>query len=96
MTQRQEITVDIDDLANDRIKLQVLIDEYLLLKKQEVDFEKQKETSEKAQQLLRDAIANLDDGFVIYDKEDRLVISNEAFRSQFGGKQPFYRSRRHI
>ena len=40
--------------------------------------------TKKAQNRLQDAIANLDDGFVIFDKDDRLVVCNDIFRQQFG------------
>lgn len=35
-------------------------------------------------QRLQDAIDNLDDGFVLYDEEDRLVTFNEAYKAQLG------------
>lgn len=36
--------------------------------------------AEKAEEVLRTAIEALDDGFVLYDKDDRLVICNERYR----------------
>src|SRR6185312_14423091 len=33
--------------------------------------------------LLRDAIESISEGFVIYDKDDRLVLCNEAFRKLY-------------
>ena len=36
-----------------------------------------------AQKRLRNAIDALDTGFVLWDKDDRLVVCNQAFRSQF-------------
>ena len=34
--------------------------------------------------MFEDAIAAIDDGFVLYDEEDRMYICNEPFRRQFG------------
>jgi len=45
--------------------------------------------AEEAQSRLQDAITNLDDGFVIFDKDDRLVVCNEVFRQQFGDGAKF-------
>ncbi|MEM7215749.1 MAG: PAS-domain containing protein [Pseudomonadota bacterium] len=36
------------------------------------------------QQRMIEAIETIDDGFVIFDEEDRLVVFNDAFRQQFG------------
>jgi len=43
-----------------------------------------RENSEQNQKLYREAIEVLDEGFVIYDKDDRLVLYNEPFKKQFG------------
>jgi len=39
-----------------------------------------KERAEQAETLLRDAVESISEGFVIYDREDRLVLCNEAYR----------------
>lgn len=38
----------------------------------------------RAEANLRDAIESLNDGFVLYDSDDRLVIANERYRQDFG------------
>jgi PAS domain S-box-containing protein len=40
--------------------------------------------AEAAQRRLQSAIDALDDGFVLWDRDDRLVACNKAFRRQFG------------
>lgn len=37
----------------------------------------------KAETLLADAIASLNDGFLLWDSEDRLVMANESYLSQY-------------
>lgn len=37
--------------------------------------------------MFEDAIAAIDDGFVLYDEADRMYICNDAFRNQFGSSQ---------
>jgi PAS domain S-box-containing protein len=39
--------------------------------------------AEQAEALLRDAIDNLSEGFAIFDRDDRLVICNEAYRRMY-------------
>jgi PAS domain S-box-containing protein len=39
--------------------------------------------AESAEALLRDAVNSMSEGFVIYDREDRLVMYNEAYRRLF-------------
>ena len=39
--------------------------------------------AEQAETLLRDAMDSLAEGFVIYDKDDRLVLCNEAYRRMY-------------
>jgi PAS domain S-box-containing protein len=39
-----------------------------------------KERAEQAEETLHDAVDSISEGFVIYDKDDRLVLSNEAYR----------------
>ncbi|MBT6535436.1 MAG: PAS domain-containing protein [Rhodospirillaceae bacterium] len=38
----------------------------------------------RAEAHLRDAIESLNDGFVLYDADDRLVVANERYRRDFG------------
>jgi PAS domain S-box-containing protein len=38
----------------------------------------------RAENRLRDAIASLSDGFLLFDADDRLVMCNESYRSLFG------------
>lgn len=42
--------------------------------------ERAQRRAEQAEEVLRTAIEVLDDGFVLYDKDDRLVICNERYR----------------
>lgn len=44
------------------------------------ELEKAKADAERAERQLRTAIEALDDGFVLYDTDDRLVICNERYR----------------
>ncbi|MDJ0612277.1 MAG: PAS-domain containing protein [Rhizobiaceae bacterium] len=41
------------------------------------------QTAETTRQQLTEAIESLEDGFVFFDDEDRMVICNDAFRDQF-------------
>jgi PAS domain S-box-containing protein len=43
-----------------------------------------KERAEQAEALLRDAVDSMSEGFVIYDRADRLVLCNTTYRSAFG------------
>jgi len=43
-----------------------------------------RQKSDQNEKLYREAIEILDEGFVIYDKDDRLVLYNEPFKKQFG------------
>ena len=42
-----------------------------------------KERAEHAEMMLQDAIDSVSEGFVIHDREDRLVMCNEAYRSAY-------------
>ena len=46
----------------------------------EQELEQAKERAEQAETLLRDAVDSISEGFVIFDREDRLVMCNEAYR----------------
>ena len=41
------------------------------------------ESAEDAELILRDAIESISEGFVIYDKDDRMVICNEQYKNLF-------------
>jgi PAS domain S-box-containing protein len=43
-----------------------------------------KTRAEQAETLLRDAVDSMSEGFVIYDREDRLVMCNDRFRQLYG------------
>ncbi|MEM7428678.1 MAG: PAS-domain containing protein, partial [Pseudomonadota bacterium] len=43
-----------------------------------------KESAQAERRLLRDAIETIEDGFVLYDTDDRLITCNEALRKQVG------------
>ncbi|MBO6717586.1 MAG: PAS-domain containing protein [Rhizobiaceae bacterium] len=53
------------------------------LKAKEAGLTEAKREAEAAQKRLRDAIDALQDGFVLWDENDRLVVCNKAFRAQF-------------
>jgi len=46
----------------------------------EQELERAKERAEQAETLLRDAVDSISEGFVIFDRDDRLVMFNEAYR----------------
>jgi len=54
------------------------------LKEREAQLEQACARADALQTRLKDAIEILDDGFVIFDENDRLLICNKAFRKQFG------------
>lgn len=54
------------------------------LKRHEVALEKARQEAEAARSRLQSAIDALDDGFVLWDSDDRLVACNEAFRNGLG------------
>ncbi len=59
------------------------------LKQREHELEEAKDNAEQAQNRLTSAINAMNEGFVIFDKEDRLAICNDAFREQFGEAAKF-------
>jgi PAS domain S-box-containing protein len=44
-----------------------------------------RERAERAEQLIRDAIESISEGFAFYDRDDRLVMCNEAYRRLYPG-----------
>ena len=48
-----------------------------------VELRAAKERAEQAEETLHDAVDSISEGFVIYDKDDRLVLSNEAYRKLY-------------
>jgi PAS domain S-box-containing protein len=53
------------------------------IKQHEARLERARHEAESARTRLQAAIDALEDGFVLWDKNDRLVACNDAFRSQF-------------
>ena len=49
----------------------------------EQELERAKERAEQAETLLRDAVDSISEGFVIFDREDRLVMCNDVYRRIF-------------
>jgi PAS domain S-box-containing protein len=47
-----------------------------------------KERAEQAETLLRDAVESISEGFVIYDRDDKLVMCNEAYRRLYPQSAP--------
>lgn len=60
------------------------VEGYKELKLLEQKASSSKDQVESVCEQLHDAIEVLDDGFVLYDKDDKLVAFNEAFKKQFG------------
>ncbi len=54
------------------------------LKDMEATLAAAREQAQAERQRLQDAIDNLDDGFVLYDQQDRLVTFNEAYKKLLG------------
>ncbi len=54
------------------------------LKAMEATLHAAQKRAQSDRQRLQDAIETLDDGFVLYDEEDRLVTFNDAYKAQFG------------
>jgi PAS domain S-box-containing protein len=51
--------------------------------KAETELRVAKERAEQAETLLRDAVDSISEGFVIYDREDRLVMCNARYRQAY-------------
>ena len=49
----------------------------------EQELERAKERAEQAEVLLHDAVDSISEGFVIFNREDRLVMCNDAYRQIF-------------
>jgi PAS domain S-box-containing protein len=43
--------------------------------------------AERAEEMLRDAVESISEGFVIYDKDDRLALCNEAFLNLYANRR---------
>ena len=69
-------------LSNDRRLLTYL--DISDQRRRESELEEAKNAAARTKERLTDAIEGLEDGFVIYDKQDRLVTCNQAFKDQFG------------
>ena len=54
----------------------------------EVELRAAKERAETAETLLRDAVDSISEGFVIYDRDDRLVLCNQAYRTLYPASDP--------
>lgn len=52
-------------------------------KAMETDLRGARDRAERAEALLRDAVDSLSEGLVIYDREDRFVMCNEAYRRTY-------------
>ena len=49
----------------------------------EAELRAAKERAEQAEELLRDAVDSMSEGFVIFDHDDRFVLCNEAYRRSY-------------
>ncbi len=81
MSNEFNYNIDIKDLIDNRQAIQELLDHVATLHE---SFNQAKSEAEKARTTFHEAIEVLDDGFVMYDKEDKLVIFNKAFKDQIG------------
>jgi signal transduction histidine kinase len=68
------------ELANERAKLQAA---NTGLQAANTELTASKERAEKAENLLADAVNCITEAFVVYDKDDRFVLCNEAFKRLF-------------
>lgn len=81
MSDKNNLKLNINDLANNEDAIKVLLDDYLRLNE---SLEKTKEEAEKERKTFFEAIEILDDGFVLFDSKDRLFACNAAFKDQIG------------
>ncbi|HKX10187.1 MAG TPA: ATP-binding protein [Stellaceae bacterium] len=54
----------------------------------QTDVVEARERAERAETLLRDAVDSMSEGFLIYDKDDRLVMLNERYKSCYPAPHP--------
>ena len=81
MGQEFDYNIDIKELINNQAAVQKLLDHILELHE---SLEQAKAEAEKANATFQEAVETLDDGFVMYDADDRLVVFNKAFEDQLG------------
>jgi len=83
-THRIVVTGD-DELAQTAVAFnrmaQQLGDDRRLLQAENLERVRAQQEAEKSNNLLRDSISSIAQGFTIYDEEDRLVQCNEAYKS---------------
>lgn len=97
MGKKNKFGIDIKALANNEKAIEVLLEDYARLHEILADKNSIQNDTENLQQIsentteietartqLYESLEVLDDGFVIYDKDDKLVVYNEAFKKQFG------------
>ena len=81
MGQEFDYNIDIKELINNQTAVQKLLDHMLELHE---SLQQAKAEAEKASATFQEAVETLDDGFVMYDADDRLVVFNKAFEDQLG------------
>jgi len=82
MTKNNDYDIDIKELSKNPTAIHELLNK---LTSMHESLEKSKAEAEKARLIFHEAIEVLDDGFVLYDEEDRLVTFNSAFKDRVGG-----------
>lgn len=73
-----------DILVHSYVDITKEVESYKALKLLEEKASLSKDEIETARSQLYEALEVLDDGFVLYDKDDKLVVYNSAFKKQFG------------
>ena len=81
MNKEQDYNIDISNLMNNEKAVQQLLDHVASLHE---SLEQANAEAKKERKTFHEAIEVLDDGFVMYDEEDRLIIFNKAFNDQIG------------
>ena len=81
MSNEQDYDIDINNLMSNKKAVQQLLDHVASLHE---SLDQAKAEAEKERNTFHEAIEVLDDGFVMYDEEDRLIVFNKAFKNQIG------------
>lgn len=81
MNKKFDSEIDINQLANNPKAIVELVGHVSALHE---SFNQAKENAHKERQIFQETIDILDDGFVVYDDEDKLFIFNQAFENQLG------------
>jgi len=86
MGEKIDYNIDIKELTDNPTAVKKLLNQFEELNE---SLTQAKIDAENARLTFHEAIDILDDGFVMYDKDDRLVIYNKAFKKQIGKASKF-------